>query len=574
MNNNFAHYFIGPHGENISSAQKLWSDILVSCQKQRTAIFAKDPNWNESLPDGGESEKILNEALSELQQRLNLEVPTFTKRYIGHMISDVSVPALLGHISVLLQNPNNASKEVAKVGTYLEMESINRLSQMVGYSVSDSRGHFTSCGTVANLEAVWRARYRMDHFLAMALCLAKRSKLDGRLFEAMHMGWDRFYKYKTENEISNKELVEYSATIKGPARIAQICSSMGIDYPLPALLVPSSCHYSWPKAVNLFGLGSDAILKIDTDKHGHLCLESLDETLQICQKQDRPILMVTSVAGSTEFGGIDPVHKVNQILQKYRPLEFWHHVDAAYGGFYCCLLDQPESSHLTPWVLESLNAIGLADSITIDPHKLGYVPYACGAILTKNPENYTVSHIEAPYLEKDQTAEFPCWSTTLEGSRSATGAGAVWLSSECMPLCSTGHGVVLKRGIRSRELLHRCLKKSVQDIYFTPSADTNILCFCLAKTGESLSAVNKRSQEIYGRFVKSPDFAVSKTVLKKSAYKKMIEFMVESFSGIVDAEELFVIRLVTMSPYSDDNEDTENIFQEFSNQLNQIWKNC
>ena len=54
----------------------------------------------------------------------------------------------------------------------------------------------------------------------------------------------------------------------------------------------------------------------------------------------------------------------------------------------------------------------------------------------------------------------------------------------------------------------------------------------------------------------------------------MIEFMVESFSGIVDAEELFVIRLVTMSPYSDDNEDTENIFQEFSNQLNQIWKNC
>ena len=70
------------------------------------------------------------------------------------------------------------------------------------------------------------------------------------------------------------------------------------------------------KAVNLFGLGSDAILKIDTDKHGHLCLESLDETLQICQKQDRPILMVTSVAGSTEFGGIDPVHKVNQILQK------------------------------------------------------------------------------------------------------------------------------------------------------------------------------------------------------------------------------------------------------------------
>ena len=78
----------------------------------------------------------------------------------------------------------------------------------------------------------------------------------------------------------------------------------------------------------------------------------------------------------------------------------------------------------------------------------------------------------------------------------------------------------IKAGIRSRELLHRCLKKSVQDIYFTPSADTNILCFCLAKTGESLSAVNKEVRKYMADLLKSPDFAVSKTVLKNPHIKK------------------------------------------------------
>ena len=127
------------------------------------------------------------------------------------------------------------------------MESINRLSQMVGYSVSDSRGHFYLMWDRCQFGSRLAGSISNGPLFSYGPLSCKAVKIGRSAFEAMHMGWDRFYKYKTENEISNKELVEYSATIKGPARIAQICSSMGIDYPLPALLVPSSCHYSWPK---------------------------------------------------------------------------------------------------------------------------------------------------------------------------------------------------------------------------------------------------------------------------------------------------------------------------------------
>ena len=93
----------------------------------------------------------------------------------------------------------------------------------------------------------------------------------------------------------------------------------------------------------------------------------------------RPIIVV-SVAGTTELGKADPIAGINSLLAenereyRYRP---WHHVDAAYGGFFCTLLDSPE---LKPEVSSALRAIRDADSITLDPHKLGYVPYSSGGL--------------------------------------------------------------------------------------------------------------------------------------------------------------------------------------------------
>ena len=75
------------------------------------------------------------------------------------MVSEISLPALLGHFAVLLHNPNILMRATATSSSVIEDEAIAMLAAMLGFDPSKARGHFTSGGTVANFEGVWRARY-------------------------------------------------------------------------------------------------------------------------------------------------------------------------------------------------------------------------------------------------------------------------------------------------------------------------------------------------------------------------------------------------------------------------------
>ena len=97
------------------------------------------------------------------QELLEAETPKYTPRYMGHMVSELSLPAIFGHFATLLHNPNITSREAAKVGSVLEAEAVAMLATMVGYGKS-ARGHFTCGGTIANFEAIWRARFRLPVF--------------------------------------------------------------------------------------------------------------------------------------------------------------------------------------------------------------------------------------------------------------------------------------------------------------------------------------------------------------------------------------------------------------------------
>ncbi len=108
------------------------------------------------------------------------------------MVADVALPALMGHMAVLLHNPNLTSKEAAKVGAVLEDEMISMLGEMVGFDPVKVRGHATGGGTVANFEAIWRARFRQDHWLSLALYMFEEKGVRLDLFDACHMGWDKF----------------------------------------------------------------------------------------------------------------------------------------------------------------------------------------------------------------------------------------------------------------------------------------------------------------------------------------------------------------------------------------------
>ncbi len=547
-------YFLGPKSENGSWIRGEFQAILDHWFDWRRSLFADDPEAISEArrlsPEFLREREVLGQELRHLLQMLRSEVPKFTPRYIGHMVSELSLPALLGHFAMLLHNPNNTSKEVAKIGRRMETEAIAMLAKMVGYDPALAQGHFTGGGTVANFEAVWRARYRLDHALSLALVLAERDGDALDPFAAAHMGWQRFEELKQQREVDDAQLRVASMVLGNPFDVAKrISLCAGRDYRGPVLITPGNKHFSWQKAANLLGLGEDSFWNTPLDQEGRVDMAALANNIAMARDQGRPILCLTSVAGTTEAGEIDPVHKVADMLDAHRQngVHIWHHVDAAYGGFFCTLLGGDTEKVLAPEQRKALRAIARVQSVTIDPHKLGYVPYSCGAFITKDEHTYRASSFQAPYIDRADVDDK--WRCTLEGSRSGAGAAATWLTGKTLGFGPKKFGAIIASGIEARKVFQDDLVKANPLVRPLKPADTNIVCFSLAKPGEALSVSNARTLQTYARFQAHPDFSVSKTVLGANSYSALIAAHVGTYNGVCDAADLALLRCVFMNPF-------------------------
>lgn len=130
------------------------------------------------------------------------------------------------------------------------------------------------------------------------------------------------------------------------------------------------CHYSVVKSADLLGLGRYGLRKIPTDDRFHVRPDLLRAEIERDREAGRLPCCVVGVAGATSTGVIDPLAELAMIA---RENNCWFHVDAAYGGTLA-FSDQHKSK---------LKGMEEADSITFDPHKWLFVPFACGAVLVR-----------------------------------------------------------------------------------------------------------------------------------------------------------------------------------------------
>src|SRR5690606_28047423 len=111
-----------------------------------------------------------------------------------------------------------------------------------------------------------------------------------------------------------------------------------------------------------------------------------------------------------------------------------------------------------------------------------------------------------------------------------------------------GLGAVLAETVRARQAFEAALGEAVPEARFLRPADANIVCFSIASDGEALSSANRRTEALFDRIHRSPEFSVSKTTLGAD-YAAVIERHVQGFEGVVDAAGMVLVRCVFMNPY-------------------------
>ncbi|MDQ3474387.1 MAG: aminotransferase class V-fold PLP-dependent enzyme [Acidobacteriota bacterium] len=130
------------------------------------------------------------------------------------------------------------------------------------------------------------------------------------------------------------------------------------------------CHYSLEKSADILGIGRELLRKIPTDERFHIRTDLLRAAIDNDRRAGLTPCCIVGVAGTTSTGVVDPLPELAAIAREQK---CWFHVDAAYGGVLAF-----SATHQ-----EKLRGIEQADSVTFDPHKWMFVPFACGAVLVR-----------------------------------------------------------------------------------------------------------------------------------------------------------------------------------------------
>ncbi|GAA2639599.1 lysine decarboxylase DesA [Dactylosporangium fulvum] len=158
------------------------------------------------------------------------------------------------------------------------------------------------------------------------------------------------------------------------------------------ILTSAAGHFSVQKAAKLLGLGPDAVVVVETDRHRRMSPTGLARELQRCQEAGQTVMAVVATAGTTDFGSIDPLPAIADLCLA---AGVWLHVDAAYG---CGLLTSKTRRHL-------LDGIERADSVTVDFHKSFFQPVSSSAVLVRDRAVLRHATYHADYLNPARMVE-------------------------------------------------------------------------------------------------------------------------------------------------------------------------
>lgn len=620
--------FLGAYGENDEVFEKILLEFLRDHVYWRRNFQPDDApriaTTAQNSPEYLDFVARMKQELHRLSARLKRSVPFFHPRYLGHMSSDLLLPGLIAQLVTTLYNPNNISYEAAPVTVDMELSVGLQLARMVGFPAEENDaagafGHLTSGGTLANYESLWLARNLRFYPLA----LKAASERTGFAFDGVgpegklltdYRDWELF-------NLRNDEIVALRLNC-----LSQLVNSLGAEgadvvriaiagerveglglaeffrkRPMlhsPVLMVPVTAHYSWEKAMKLLGLGTTQLVAIPCSGM-RMDVKALDAQVRRCAQHQIPILAVVGVLGSTEFGTLDPLHEIVALRERWNAegVDFHLHVDAAWGGYLVSAFREPDG-HLasreavaeghryfpSERVHKTMAALAQVDSVTIDPHKLGYLPFGAGAFVCRDRRwmdfvGQTAAYVFDPsrYTTKTFREKFKgLGQFILEGSKAGAAAAAAYVTHQVLPLDRSGFGRIVNETVLATERLHdavaglkrRLAGKAQVAVPFEP--DCNLICLAINPVG-NLSAVRANRfmravfehlavdvqrpvqvKEFFGSYTSVPRAILSQDEAARLCAElglNLESWVEQPRDPLVQADSLFILRHTLMNPW-------------------------
>ena len=301
----------------------------------------------------------------------------------------------------------------------------------------------------------------------------------------------------------------------------------------------------------------------------------------------QPVLAAVGVVGTTE---VDPIDALVAARDAWLPhgLGFSVQVDAAWGGDLATLFRAGDGSlrpreavaegfarFPRPHVHAAVEALALSDSITIDPHKLGYLPYGAGAFLCRDHRAMALLAESADYVFHDHAprgyrARYRNLGQFIpEGSKPGANVAAVYVTHKVLPLDHAHFGQLPAQTVRAAEAFHaealafaaRVRDRVRVEVPFPP--DSNLVCVAFNPVGNrDIAVANAFARRLHDELRVDPraplqdrSFFGSATTLRPQALgeagmRRILDVLGLDPATEGDAEDhLVILRHTLMNPW-------------------------
>ena len=252
----------------------------------------------------------------------------------------------------------------------------------------------------------------------------------------------------------------------------------------PRLAVYASHEvHSWAqKCLELLGLGSESLRKVPVDDAFEVDVAAMRAMIATDRSAGlRPICVIGS-AGTVNCGATDDLDALADLAAAE---DLWFHVDGAFGAL----------ARLAPALAPIVKGMERADSIALDLHKWGFLPFEIACVLVRDAEQQRAAFSLTPSYLRDEGRGVIAGGLTFadRGPELTRGFKALkaWMSFKAHGVDAIG-AIIEQNVMQARAFGERIAR--VPGIALSAPVPLNIVCWRWVPagfTGEQCDALNR-----------------------------------------------------------------------------------